>query len=182
MTTGNGPGRPWRDWVGFAARIVLGMVLIVSGGLKLGNLGESVNAVRGFQILPYELTVPVGYALPLVEVALGALLVLGLFTRWAALAGALLMLAFVIGIARAWAMGLSIDCGCFGGGGVIDRERAIAQYPVDIARDVGLFLCGAWLVVRPRTGWSLDHWLFRPITLDDLDRVDQPDDRPVRSG
>ncbi len=171
--------RSWQDWAGLAARLILGIVLLVSGGLKLGNLGESVNAVRGFQILPYDLTTPVGYLLPFGEVALGLLLVTGLLTRWAGLAGALLMVAFIIGIARAWAMGLSIDCGCFGGGGPVERERAIAQYPLDIARDVGLALCGLWLAVRPRTPFSLDAALFHRYTLDDFTTDRGADEAPV---
>lgn len=158
-----GLSRDWRDWVGLAARLVLGGVLLVAGALKLGNLGESVLAVRAYQLLPYELTDIVGVALPIVEVVVGLLLVTGTFTRISAVVGALLMLAFIIGIASAWARGLSLDCGCFGGGGVIDKETALAAYPWEIARDVGLMACGVWLAVRPRTPWSIDAWLFRPV-------------------
>ena len=35
----------------------------------------------------------------------------------------LLMVAFIIGISQAWARGLTIDCGCFGGGGADRRQR-----------------------------------------------------------
>lgn len=153
----------WLPWVGLVARLVLGVVLLIAGGLKLGSLGESVNAVRGFQLLPYALTEPVGYALPIVEVAVGLLLIVGLFTRWAAAAGALLMVAFIVGIVSAWARGIAIDCGCFGGGGAVALEQALAAYPVDIARDVGLLLCGLWLVWRPRTPLALEDRLFPPI-------------------
>ncbi len=148
--------------MGLAARLILGGVLLVAGALKVGNLGESVNAVRGYQLLPWSLTVPVGYALPIIEIVVGLLLVLGLFTRWAALAGALLMTAFIIGIASAWARGIAIDCGCFGGGGAIALEAALAAYPWEIARDVGLLLCGAWLVWRPRTPLALQDRLLPP--------------------
>ena len=141
---------------------MLGGVLLVAGALKLGNLGESVLAVRAYQLLPYELTDIVGIALPIIEVVVGLLLVTGTFTRISAAVGALLMLAFIIGIGSAWARGLSLDCGCFGGGGVIDKETALAAYPWEIARDVGLMACGVWLAVRPRTPWSVDAWLFRP--------------------
>jgi len=72
--------------------------------------------------------------------------------------GGLLMLAFIIGIGSAWARGLTIDCGCFGGGGTIGAAQT--QYGRDILRDAGLAACGAWLVVRPRTAYSLDHRLF----------------------
>lgn len=148
------------DWVGLAARVVLGGVLVVAGALKIANLGESVYAVRSYQLLPWDVTAVVGYALPVIEVAAGALLVAGLFTRIAAVVGALLMAAFVIAIASVWARGISIDCGCFGGGGEVARAQALASYPWEIARDIGLFLCGAWLVRRPRTPFAADAWLF----------------------
>lgn len=153
----------WQPWVGLVARLVLGGVLLVAGALKVGNLGESVNAVRGYQLLPWALTTPVGYALPIIEIVVGLLLVVGLFTRWAALAGSLLMAAFIIGIGSAWARGIAIDCGCFGGGGAIALEAALAAYPWEIARDVGLLLCGLWLVWRPRTPLALHDRLFPPL-------------------
>lgn len=152
--------RRWIPWLGLAARLILGGVLFAAGALKIGNLGESVNAVRGYQLLPWSLTVPVGYALPIIEIVVGLLLVAGLFTRAAAVVGSLLMVAFIIGIASAWARGISIDCGCFGGGGAIAEEQALAAYPWEIARDVGLLLCGLWLVWRPRTPLALDGRLL----------------------
>ena len=153
------PGRArLADLIGLLARLTLGVVLMVAGGLKVTSPKVSAMAVRAFQILPYDLAGYVGYALPVVEVAVGLLLVAGLFTRAAAVVGGLLMLAFVIGIISAWTRGLSIDCGCFGGGGTIAASQT--QYLSDVLRDVGLTACAAWLVVRPRTAYSLDDRLF----------------------
>lgn len=150
----------WRDWVGLAARVVLGGVLLVAGALKVGSLGESVLAVRAYRILPYEATTVVGWALPFFEIIVGAALIVGVFTRLAAVLGGLTMVAFIIAIASVWARGMSIDCGCFGGGGPV--EDAFAQYPWEIARDVGLLACAVWLTVRPRSALSLDGRLFGP--------------------
>lgn len=146
------------EWVGLVARLVLGVVLVVSGYLKVGSLESSAEAVRAFKILPYDLANLVGYVLPVLELAIGALLVLGLFTRIAGIAGALLMVAFLIGIVSVWVRGISIDCGCFGGGGVVAPEDT--NYLWDVVRDVGLLLCGVCLAVRPRTPASMDRWLF----------------------
>ncbi len=164
------------DWFGLAARLVLGVVWLVAGGLKIPYLEESVLAVRGYQILPYDLAVVVGYLLPFVEVILGVLLILGLFIRPAAVLSGLIMLAFVIGIAQAWARGLAIDCGCFGGGGAIALEEAQAKYPWDIARDLGLMLLAAWLVFRPRSRFSLDRKLFGTDDYPDLNDDDFVDE------
>ena len=156
--------RPWRterlpDHLGLLARLILGIVLIVAGGLKVTSPLVSARAVRAFQILPYDFAGYVGYALPVVEILIGLLLVAGLFTRLSAAVGGLLMVAFIIGISSAWIRGLSIDCGCFGGGGTVAARQT--QYLADLLRDAGLVACAAWLVVRPRTAYSLDHRLFR---------------------
>lgn len=147
-------------WVGLAARLLLGGVLLVAGALKVGALGQSVLAVRAFRILPYDLTTAVGTVMPFGEILLGLLLITGTFTRISGVLGALLMVAFTIAIASAWARGLTLDCGCFGGGGVIPADEAFAAYPIDIARDIGLAACGFWLAALPRTPLSVDRWMF----------------------
>lgn len=144
--------------VGLLARLILGSVLIVAGGLKVTSPAASAMAVRAYQILPYDFAGYLGYALPVVEIVVGALLVTGLLTRVSAAVGGLLMIAFIIGIASAWTRGLNIDCGCFGGGGTIGASQT--HYGQEMLRDVGLMACAAWLVVRPRTAYSLDHRLF----------------------
>ena len=146
------------DVVGLLARLVLGAVVLVAGLLKVGHLETSARAVRAYQLLPYDVAGYLGYALPILEVAVGVLLVLGLFTRGSAVVSGVLMVVFIAGIASAWARGLSIDCGCFGKGGTI--AAAQTQYPQEIARDIGLLLCAAWLVLRPRTALSLERVLF----------------------
>jgi uncharacterized membrane protein YphA (DoxX/SURF4 family) len=147
-----------RDLVGLLARLVLGGVILVAGALKVASPAVSARAVQAYQLLPFDVAAYVGYALPIVEVIVGLLLVLGLFTRSAAAVGGLLMVAFVIGIASAWARGLSIDCGCFGEGGTIDPSQT--KYLEEILRDVGLLLCAVWLVIRPRAAYGLERILF----------------------
>jgi uncharacterized membrane protein YphA (DoxX/SURF4 family) len=143
-----------KDWIGLAARLLTGGVWIVAGLIKLPDPAGSIRAVRAYDLLPESVVPTVGLVLPLLEVVVGLCLVLGLLTRTMAVVSALLFVAFIIGIASAWARGLEIDCGCFGGGG--ELEGASAKYPGEIARDVGLLLASLWLVVRPRSRWSLD--------------------------
>ena len=51
----------------------------------------------------------VGYGLPVFDVALGTLLVLGVAERLGAILSGALLAAFIIGVASAWARGLTID-------------------------------------------------------------------------
>ncbi len=146
--------------MGLLARLVVGGVWLWAGLIKLPHPEASVTAVRAYQLLPLEVVPVVGRALPIIEVLVGALLVLGVLTRFSGLLSALLQLAFVIGIASVWWRGIAIECGCFGDGGAVAWEKARAQYPWEIARDLGLFLLSAYLVWRPRTAYSLDNVLF----------------------
>jgi uncharacterized membrane protein YphA (DoxX/SURF4 family) len=147
-----------RDVIGLLARVVLGGTLVVAGALKVGDPGGSIRAVNAYQLLPLGLAEWVGYALPYLEMAVGLLLVAGLFTRTVAAVAGLLMAAFVFGISWAWAKGLQIDCGCFGGGGTVAAGET--SYGLDLVRDGGLLLLAVWLVVRPHSLLSLDrHWL-----------------------
>lgn len=142
-------------YLALAARLILGGVLLVAGALKVGAPLASARSVQAYDLLPFDLAAIVGYALPAVEIALGALLILGLFTRTAAALSSLLMLAFVIGIASAWARGLNIDCGCFGDGGLVEAGQT--SYGIDILRDLALLACGALLVYRPTSPLSVDR-------------------------
>jgi uncharacterized membrane protein YphA (DoxX/SURF4 family) len=148
------------QWVGLVARLVTGGVWIVAGALKLPDPAGSVRAVRAYDLLPEAVVPTVGYLLPVCEVVLGACLVLGVMTRVSGVLSSVLYLAFIVGISAAWARGLQIDCGCFGGGGF--DANATDKYPWDIARDAGLLLLSLWLVWRPQTPYAVDNHLFGP--------------------
>ncbi|MCW2815311.1 MAG: DoxX family protein [Nocardioides sp.] len=168
------------EWVALLARLVVGVVWLWAGLVKLAEPLGSVRAVQAYDLLPTALTEPVGYALPAVEVVVGLALVVGVMTRGAAVISVLLFVAFVIGIASAWARGLEIDCGCFGGGGY-DPDAA-SQYPVDLARDAALLLASAYVVWAGPGRLALDTVLFRRSTSPDPERETAPDDIRERTG
>lgn len=152
--------RAW-PWLAVPARLVVGGVWLVAGLAKIGDPDSSVRAVRAYQLVPDPLERTVGYALPLLEICLGVLLVLGLVQRLAAIASAVLLIGFIVGISAAWARGLQIECGCFGGGGAAGGEDVTAAYKWDIARDVGLLALAALLSWRPVSRLSVDGVLYR---------------------
>ena len=150
----------WQGWVSLLVRLVLAGVWIYAASSKIGRPLTSARAVQAYQIFPFDVAAVIGQALPIVELALGALLLLGLFTRFSAAASAVLLLVFMAGIASAWARGLQIDCGCFGDGGA--DPDAFGKYPWEIARDVGLLLLSLLVVWLRRTPLALDNVLFPP--------------------
>ena len=144
---------------GVLARVVVGLVWVVAGVLKLPDPNENVRAVRAYELLPESVVPVVGHALPVLEILVGVCLLLGLLTRVAAVVSVVLLAAFVFGISSVWARGLSIDCGCFGGGAG-PAANAQAKYPWELARDVGLLLLSLWLVWHPRTPLAADNRLL----------------------
>lgn len=142
-------------WVSTAARVVLGGVILVAGGLKVIDPQSSVAAVRAYRLLPTSVATIVGWGLPFAEVALGLLLLAGVATRVVAAATAVLLMVFIAAVASAAIRGLSIDCGCFGGGGEVAPGRT--AYRTEIVRDVGLLLLALWLVWQPRSRFALDR-------------------------
>lgn len=138
-------------------RLGLAAVFLASGAIKVVDPAQTRTAVRAYELLPPDLIGPVATALPLVELVVGTLLLVGAFTRWVAVASALLLVVLMSAVAQAWARGLSIDCGCFGGGGAV--AKGDTRYPQELARDVGALLLALWLLVRPATMLSVDGWL-----------------------
>ncbi|WP_433130114.1 MauE/DoxX family redox-associated membrane protein [Micromonospora sp. CA-240977] len=157
-----------RPWLGTAARLGLAAVWLVAGASKVGDLAASGRAVNAYQVLPYDVATVIGAALPFVELALGALLLLGLATRLVAGVSAALLVVFIVGIASAWTRGLAIDCGCFGSGGQLGEGQAPSYLP-EILRDLGFLVLAGFLLVWPRTPVSVDGWLSGEPAVEDED-------------
>ncbi|MFT4011399.1 MAG: MauE/DoxX family redox-associated membrane protein [Nocardioidaceae bacterium] len=147
------------DVVGVLARLVVGGVWIAAGLLKLPDPTENVRAVRAYQLLPEAIVPTLGHLLPIIEIVVGGCLVLGLLLRPMAILSAVLLVAFIVGIASAWARGLEIECGCFGGGGG-PAQGASKKYPWELARDVGLLAASLLIAWRPRLPLAVDQLLF----------------------
>ena len=141
-------------WFGLLSRLVLGGVLFAAGWLKIFTPAKSQMAVRAYEVLPIWLANFLGILLPWFEVGLGVLLILGIAVRLSAIAGGGLMVLFIAAISQAWARGLSIDCGCFGGGGTVDPGET--KYLSEIVRDTGLALLALYLFRYPLTRFALE--------------------------
>ena len=143
-----------QPWIGLLSRLTLGGVLFVAGYLKVDKLEVSQMAVRSYELLPIPIANFLGQTLPFFEVVIGLLLILGAATRAVAALGGFTMFIFIIAIAQAWARGLNIDCGCFGGGGTVEPGQT--RYLQEILRDAGLVALALFLVRYPITKFSFD--------------------------
>jgi uncharacterized membrane protein YphA (DoxX/SURF4 family) len=144
-------------WIGLVVRLLAAAIWLVSGAAKVADLTHFQAQVHAYDLLPGALEAPFAYALPFVEIAIGAYLLVGLLVRPVAIFACLLMVVFIAAMAQAWARGLSLDCGCFG---------SLAREPVGlgtILRDAALGIPSLILAIWPARLLSLDSaWLGRP--------------------
>ncbi len=143
-----------QPWIGLVCRLTLGGVLFVAGYLKVDKLEVSQMAVRSYELLPIPIANFLGQTLPFFEVVIGLLLILGAATRAVAALGGFTMFIFIIAIGQAWARGLNIDCGCFGGGGTVAPGET--RYLQEILRDAGLVAMALFLLRYPVSKFSID--------------------------
>ena len=147
-------------WLATAARLVLGSVFVVAGALKIPDPAAAVRAVRAYRLLPEALVGPVAFGLPVLEIAVGLALLLGVFLRTVGIAAAVLLVVFLAAVGSAWARGLQIDCGCFGNGGRVAAGET--AYPSEVLRDLALLVVALALAWRPTSRLALGRRLSDP--------------------
>jgi uncharacterized membrane protein YphA (DoxX/SURF4 family) len=100
-----------------AGRLLLGAIFVAAAYAKLkAPWLEFAGSLYAFQILPEWALEPVARTLPWSELALGVALISGIWEKWFALIASLLLTLFFTVMVRSYALGLQIDCGCFGTG------------------------------------------------------------------
>ena len=104
-------------WLIFVGRVALGFVFVYAAYTKLQLPWISFAAtIQSYRVLPEDAVMFVAKTLPWFELTLGVLLLIGVQLRWVAAAASLLLLVFFAVLVRAFALGMNIDCGCFGPG------------------------------------------------------------------
>lgn len=113
-------------------RICLGIVFMISGGLKLLDIKSFAQIIEAFAILPDVLVTPAAVFIPLAELILGMAISADIKGSLAGILG--LLISFVLVLAWALFMGYDIDCGCFG---PHDPEaKAFAGIKTSLVRDI----------------------------------------------
>lgn len=94
-------------------RIVLGVIFLIAGVSKLSDSEGSRRAVEQFGV-PRWSARAVAVVLPFAELAIAIGLLVDPSARYAAVGALVLLIAFVVGVARAVSKGQSPDCHCLG--------------------------------------------------------------------
>lgn len=99
---------------GMFVSAVVGIVLVVAGGSKLRDTEAHARVVIGYKILPDRLAGPIGRALPVLEIGLGAAMVGRVLLPVTGALVIALFLCYAAGLAVNLARGRTeLDCGCF---------------------------------------------------------------------
>jgi hypothetical protein len=128
------------DVVLLVVRIVLALVLGRAALAKLSD-GVGFRAVLGGFGLPWRLAAALAKALPPIELAVGAALVVSPTARGASLAASSLLVVFTAAVLAAIASGRRPSCGCFGGGRPIGRQT-LARNALLLSAALGVFFGG----------------------------------------
>jgi uncharacterized membrane protein YphA (DoxX/SURF4 family) len=130
----------WRDAAAWVLRLGLGGLLAIAGALKLRAPSGFAVEIANYQLLPAMAAYPAAI-LPATELVLGLSLIVAPapWRRAATVGVAILFVLFTIAVGSAYARGINIACGCFGGGG-----DAIG--PLTLVRNLALLLgiAGLW--------------------------------------
>jgi uncharacterized membrane protein YphA (DoxX/SURF4 family) len=97
-------------------RILIGLLLIVSGGEKLLNHYQNfLYVIQSYEIFPTTIENLAAYIVPWIELLTGIFLLLGLWLSWTLKSTLLLFAGFILIVSQAIIRQLPIsECGCFG--------------------------------------------------------------------
>jgi uncharacterized membrane protein YphA (DoxX/SURF4 family) len=100
------------EYLGLAARLLVGLVFVVAAVPKLRDPASFASSVAAYKMLPESLVKPVARALPPAEIAMGVMLLAGVLIIPASVVAALLLVGFGGAIWVAVERGSKIGCGC----------------------------------------------------------------------
>jgi len=132
-----------------ASRYVLGLVFIYASIEKIAFPGEFTAIIKEYRLIPEQYAPVVAYILPWLEIALGILLIAGLFIKESAAVISGLLLVFMISLIMKSRDGFVDNCGCFG---IAAGSQKLIPL---LARDMALMIMAAVSVLKHPSSFLL---------------------------
>lgn len=142
-------------WLSVPLRWYLGILFVGASLHKIADPRAFAVDVATYDILPLALVNVVAVVLPVVELVVGVLLLVGLRVRASALLVAGMMTVFLAALVVALIRGLDMSCGCFASQGA--QDDPISR--LTVLRDLGWLAVSAWLIAFDRGLAGLDRVL-----------------------
>ena len=138
-----------------ALRLLLGAVFIYAAYTKLRQSWLLFAlSIDSYQLLPEWAVYAVARTLPIFELALGILLIAGVWLRYLSILAAAILGLFFSVMVVSYSRGAGIDCGCFGVGEPLSAKT--------LARDGALLAAALALVVQSRKAFDHGLWALKP--------------------
>jgi uncharacterized membrane protein YphA (DoxX/SURF4 family) len=145
-----------KDAFSILARATLAAAFLWACVHKIGDPADFALQTATYQILPLSLINFQAIALPFVELIAGVLLIVGYWTRPAALVTIGMNIMFIAAIAMALKADLQLQCGCFASSGA-GEEMSMAL----IVRDVAFLLVAAVLIFLGPDRFTVDNLIAK---------------------
>lgn len=143
----------WWFWL-LLGRIALALIFLAAGIAKLREPWlQFAVSINSFKIVPDDLLEPIARTLPWFEVVVGLAVLSGIRLKWTSLLATAILGGFLALLIRSWAMGLEVDCGCFGSGEPLG-PKAILRDSLMVLLGVAVTI-GAFLTSRPSSSSSV---------------------------
>ncbi len=136
-------------------RLAVGGVLIWAGLAKVSEPALFALTVRAYNVLPLAFINGFAVVVPWMEIAAGACLLAGFWSRAAALAALALLSSFSVALVVNIFRGANLDCGCFG----LDGTRGSLHGA--LVQDLLLIGCSLVVLFVRNMPLSLDRCLLK---------------------
>ena len=148
----------WRGhaWLALAARLYLAYVFLFACWFKIQDPTAFALSIATYQLLPLPLINITALVMPWTELLAGAMLLLGLRVRAAALLVVAMMVVFMIALSWALYLGLDRSCGCFASSSDADPISGLTML-----RDAGWLALGLYVLVFDRNPLGVDRLISR---------------------
>lgn len=140
-------------WMALPLRLYIGYIFLYACWHKILDPATFAIDVATYQILPLWLVNLMAVILPWIELASGALIVIGWRARAAALLMAGMMAMFLAAIIIALIKGLEMSCGCF-------ASQSMQEDPIStmtVLRDLGWLAIPLYVLIFDRRPIGVDR-------------------------
>ena len=131
-------------WMGLVARLLLGSIFIYASYHKILAPEDFAKIVYGYDLFPSETINLIAIIIPFIELISGVALIVGIYTRPAAIIIIGMLTAFILAISINIIRGHEFDCGCFSS----DTFQAANSAWQTLGRDIILIMLGIYIFIH----------------------------------
>jgi len=144
-----------RAWLLTAVRCLLGGLFVFAAVAKILAPYDFAEVMASYRILHEDVVFDASLVIVWQELFCGALLLLGFYTRAAAVIGSGMLAIFSLALLSAYARGLQMDCGCFGP--LVESSISLGS----LARTLALTALSVLLACKGGGRWCLENAVLR---------------------